>query len=40
MSGDTVNARAAYQDFLNFWKEADPDIHILKEAKAEYEGLQ
>ena len=27
--------RAAYQDFLTLWKDADPDTHILKEAKAE-----
>lgn len=29
-------ARAAYQDFLTLWKDADPDIPILKQAKAEY----
>ena len=33
-------ARAAYQDFLTLWKDADPDIPILKEAKAEYAKLQ
>jgi len=38
--GDTAKARAAYQDFLTLWKEADPDIPILKEAKAEYAKLQ
>jgi eukaryotic-like serine/threonine-protein kinase len=31
---------AAYKDFLALWKEADPDIPILKEAKAEYANLQ
>jgi len=36
LSGDNVNARKAYQDFLALWKDADPDIPILKEAKAEY----
>jgi eukaryotic-like serine/threonine-protein kinase len=36
---DTVKARAAYQDFLTLWKDADPDIPILKEAKAEYARL-
>jgi hypothetical protein len=36
LSGDTVKARAAYQDFLALWKDADPDMPILKEAKAEY----
>jgi hypothetical protein len=30
-----AKARAAYQDFLSLWKDADPDIPILKEAKAE-----
>ena len=33
-------ARAAYQDFLTLWKDADPEIPILKEAKAEYAKLQ
>ena len=40
LQGDTVKAKAAYQDFLTLWKDADPDIPILKEAKAEYEKLQ
>jgi hypothetical protein len=31
-----AKARAAYQDFLALWKDADPDIPIFKEAKAEY----
>jgi len=35
ISGDTAKAKAAYQDFLKLWKDADPDIPILKEAKAE-----
>jgi predicted Zn-dependent protease len=39
MQGDTAKARAAYQDFLTLWKDADPDISILKEAKAEYAKL-
>jgi len=38
--GDTTKSRTAYQDFLNLWKEADPDIPILKEAKEEYAKLQ
>jgi serine/threonine protein kinase/tetratricopeptide (TPR) repeat protein len=37
---DAAKARAAYQDFLALWKDADPDIPILKEAKAEYSKLQ
>jgi len=40
MQGDTAKAKAAYQDFLTLWKDADPDIPILKEAKAEYEKLK
>ena len=37
---DGAKARAAYQDFLALWKDADPDIPILKEAKTEYAKLQ
>jgi tetratricopeptide (TPR) repeat protein len=40
LSGDTAQARVAYQEFLTLWKEADPDIPILKDAKAEYAKLQ
>ena len=40
MQGDTAKARAAYQDFLALWKDADPDIPILKQAKSEYGKLQ
>jgi eukaryotic-like serine/threonine-protein kinase len=40
MAGDAAKAKAAYQDFLNLWKDADPDIPILKEARAEYAKLQ
>jgi serine/threonine protein kinase/Flp pilus assembly protein TadD len=40
LSGDTAKAKAAYQDFFNLWKDADPDIPILKEAKAQYAKLQ
>ena len=40
VQGDTAKARSAYQDFLTLWKDADPDIPILKEAKAEYAKLQ
>jgi tetratricopeptide (TPR) repeat protein len=40
MKGDTTMAKTAYQDFLALWKDADPDIPILKEAKAEYSKLQ
>jgi predicted Zn-dependent protease len=40
MQGDTVKARAAYQNFLTLWKDADPDIPILIEAKAEYAKIR
>jgi len=40
LSGDKAKAKAAYQDFLTLWKGADPDIPILKQAKAEYAKLQ
>jgi eukaryotic-like serine/threonine-protein kinase len=40
LTGDTIKARIAYQDFLALWKNADPDIPILKQAKAEYAKLQ
>ena len=36
MQGDVANAKAAYQDFLTLWKDADPKIPVLKQAKAEY----
>ena len=40
LSGDTSKARTAYQDFLTLWRDADPDIPILKAAKEEYAKLQ
>jgi tetratricopeptide (TPR) repeat protein/tRNA A-37 threonylcarbamoyl transferase component Bud32 len=40
MQGDKDKALAAYKDFLSLWKDADPDIPILKAAKAEYARLQ
>jgi pentatricopeptide repeat protein len=40
MMGDKAAARKSYQDFLSLWKDADPDIPILKEAKAEYTRLR
>jgi hypothetical protein len=38
--GDTVEAGAAYKDLLTLWKDADPDLPILTEAKKEYAKLQ
>ncbi len=40
LQGDKQKSRTAYQDFFALWKDADPDIPILKEAKAEYTKLQ
>ena len=40
MQGDIPRARTSYQDFLTLWKDADPDIPILKQAKAEYANLR
>ncbi len=40
IQGDTAKAKAAYQDFLTLWKDADPDIPIFKQAKAEFAKLQ
>ncbi|MGA8154395.1 MAG: protein kinase [Terriglobales bacterium] len=40
MAGDKAKAKSAYLDFLTLWKDADPDIPVLKEAKAEYAKLQ
>jgi tetratricopeptide (TPR) repeat protein len=40
LQGDQVKAHVAYQDFLTLWKDADPDIPILQQAKAEYAKLQ
>jgi serine/threonine protein kinase/tetratricopeptide (TPR) repeat protein len=40
ISGDAAKAKGPYQDFLALWKDADPDIPILKEAKSEYAKLQ
>jgi eukaryotic-like serine/threonine-protein kinase len=39
LQGENAKARTAYQDFFAAWKDADPDIPILKTAKAEYEKL-
>jgi eukaryotic-like serine/threonine-protein kinase len=40
MEGDTLKARAAYQEFLTIWKNADPDLPILKQAKEEFTKFQ
>jgi tetratricopeptide (TPR) repeat protein len=40
LAGDKTKARSDYQDFLSPWKDADPDIPILKQAKTEYARLQ
>jgi tetratricopeptide (TPR) repeat protein len=40
LQGDPARAKAAYQDFFAYWKDADSDIPTLKQAKSEYEKLQ
>ena len=40
LQGNNEQAKAAYQDFFAAWKDADPDVPILKQAKAEYAKLQ
>ena len=40
LQGDSAKARAAYQDFLTLWKDADPDVPVLIAAKAEYAKLK
>ena len=40
LSGDATKARAAYQEFFTLWKDADPDIPILRAAKSEYDKLK
>ena len=40
LSGDTTKARKAYQDFFALWKDADPDIPILQEARRDYEKVK
>ena len=40
LSGEKIKAKAAYQDFLTLWKDADPDIPILRQANAEYAKVQ
>ncbi len=40
LAGDTAKAKKAFQDFLELWKDADPDVPVLKQAKVEYAKLQ
>ena len=40
MAGDKARGRVAYQDFLGVWKDADPDVPVLRAVKAEYGRLQ
>jgi eukaryotic-like serine/threonine-protein kinase len=40
LSGDLAKSKTAYQDFLTLWKDADPDVPILRQAQAEYARLQ
>ena len=40
MYGDIDEARTHYQDFLALWKDADPNLPVLQQAKSEYAALQ
>jgi len=40
MQGKIPEARRAYEDFLNLWKDADAELPVLKQAKAEYAKLK
>ena len=40
LAGDTAKARKAFQDFFELWKDADPDLPILIEARKDYAALQ
>jgi eukaryotic-like serine/threonine-protein kinase len=40
LQGDAAKARTAYQDFLALWKDADPDVPVLQQAKAEYAKIK
>jgi len=39
-AGESAKAKAAYQDFFALWKDADPDVPVLKQAKADFARLQ
>ena len=40
LAGDTARAKKAFQDFFELWKDADSDIPVLQQAKAEYSKLK
>ena len=40
LMGDNASARKSYEEFLNLWKDADPDVPVYREAKAEYAQLK
>ena len=40
LAGDTANAKKAFQDFFELWKDADREVPILQQAKAEYAALR
>ena len=40
LSGDTEKARSAYNDLLTLWKDADPKVSMVNDARAEYAKLQ
>ena len=40
LAGDKPAARRSYQDLLSLWKQADPDLLLLKQAQSEYDNLK
>jgi hypothetical protein len=40
LAGDTTKAKAAYQDFFTLWKDADPDLPIVRQGRTEYATLE
>jgi len=40
LTGDTAAARKSYQDFFALWKDADPELPVLLQARKEYEALR
>jgi hypothetical protein len=39
LAGDFIKARSSYQEFFALWKDADPDIPMLRQAKVEYQKI-
>jgi hypothetical protein len=40
LAGDSIKARGSYQEFFALWKDADPDLPVMRQAKAEYQQIR